>query len=100
LPHPGKRWGLRQPPEYEKGTTIDFSASDDFDMFRDWFQIVGLLRRRHIAVIFVVFILINRLIVDEYLALKEVQTSPSRWLRLTKGFRAATCWRVGVSFSV
>lgn len=70
-------------------------------MFRDWFQIVGLLRRRHIAVIFVVFILINMLIVDEYLALKEVQASPSRWLRPTEGrFRAVTCWRVGVGFSV
>jgi len=46
-------------------------ASDDFDVFRDQFRVVG-LRRMHFAAIFIVFILINTLIVDEYLAFKEV----------------------------
>ena len=47
-------------------------ASDGFDVFRDQFRVVGLLRRMHFAIIFVVFILINTLVVDQYLAFEEV----------------------------
>jgi hypothetical protein len=48
-------------------------GSDGFNVFRAQLR-VSLLRGKHVPVIFVVFILINRLIVGEYL-LKRYRTA-------------------------
>jgi hypothetical protein len=53
------------------GLMSNITAKVAPNVFRDQFRVVG-LRCMHFAVIFIIFILINTLIVDEYLPFEEV----------------------------